>query len=205
MSKVDLVALYFRRELSEAEDEVLARQLTQVPELADRFAELAAQDYAKAGLPEPRWPSRRKRRGLWVWLLAAACAGAWALYSLAPRSVEQVSKAPAAEASAGPVEKAVVTTGPAKPASTAVARPRLKVTAGAAGFSASLSVPRVAILRVLDAQGRVQRELNSDEPGHWSWDGLDSQAKLVPGGRYLFLVVSDGEEFRQWVSVGRRR
>jgi hypothetical protein len=67
----DLIEKFFRSELTEAEDEALAKRLASSEDAAEQFADSAEKAYFSFGLPEPQAPGRLARflRSYWGRLL----------------------------------------------------------------------------------------------------------------------------------------
>jgi len=53
----DLTDDFFKRDLTDTEEDRLAQELESSPEAAGRLLDLADKEYALTGLPDPRWPN----------------------------------------------------------------------------------------------------------------------------------------------------
>jgi hypothetical protein len=208
----DLLQDYFRRDLGAAEDEALAKELAASPELTGRFAALAAQDYARLGLPEPAWPGR-EGRGMkaWLWILAASALGV-GIWMAVPEHEgpavfianedDRVSvEVPQANT---PSQARVESTAPASAALPPLAQ-RLEVRASALGFAVSLEPgPGQGPLSVQDSLGRGVALVALGADGQWLWRGLDAQGRAVPAGSYRLVATAQGRSLVGLVEIARR-
>ena len=69
----DLIEKFFKKDLTEAEKEALAKQLSSSDKAAQKFGEKAVETYRSFGLPEPRWtgPDTLRRApgtSYWKWV-----------------------------------------------------------------------------------------------------------------------------------------
>jgi FlgD Ig-like domain len=199
----DLIEEFFRRDLSEAEQEALNRLLAESPDAASRYENLLEQNYLATGLPLPRLPKGLQTLrfpgggglasgSLWIKILAvsAAAAGA-ALWKFWPHPRPEV-RVPAAQ------------TAPAAPslgdASRTASAPVQPQPAPPSEEGQELSVvvesPQTALVtvRILDAAGREVRALYTGfvRPGRWSfqWNGMLSDGQPAPAGDYRIDVQS---------------
>ena len=180
---------YFKRDLSEAEEAALAEELKASPELAERFADLAASDYRRLGLPLPSRPSYLKP------LAAAGLLGlgliAWWGHESPPAerpnlAVESGSfhavEAPAAQAGS--------------PSSASALLLQVSPVPGG-GFDVRLSSGlALASGEVRDIQGRKVAALRGDGKGGGVWDG-----KAAPGRYRIVAAPAGGEALSKWVEI----
>ncbi len=205
---MDLVKEFFKRDLSEAEEQNLARKLEAFPEEALRLLEGAEAKYRAYGLPEPRSP---RGAGAWSgWLKFAAglasglllailldAMGSWAAQEqAAPQAPSE--RAPAAErerpghparAARRPPEPKAVPEAP-KPRPTAAEavpalEPLLSVTVDVQTGSmlfASLEIMEASplVVSVLDSQGRELSRLYEGRAPAGKW-GFRWDGKLKDG------------------------
>ncbi len=71
----DWIAEYFKRDLTESEEQELSERISASPEEAQRFARLMAEHYRGLGLPEPLWPEKPlppQEGGFWGLVLPLA-------------------------------------------------------------------------------------------------------------------------------------
>lgn len=214
MNAPDLIADYYRRDLSEAEDDALAAELQASPEAAERFAALAASDYKRFGLPEPgeSQEKRRGRKALWA-LLAIVASVALLNQMLSDERAKVVSVPEAGEALrqvSRPEAPVAEETGPEQAVQAAAAPVpvpvRLRVSAESANgpFHVKVEGADAQPLGVFDPAGRPIGRLRATGPRDLSWDGLDASGLAVLPGRYALSVRAGGRELKQWVEIDVR-
>ncbi len=193
----DLAAEYFKRELSQAEEEALAAQLRESPEAAERFLDAAEADYRRLGQPEPRQPFRFTRA---YWLAAAVIMAAGAWMSIRPEAISQ--ELPAYEERSAVLKEDPAPSRPQPGPADSLAKAQLNLRAEGSRFYLSLagSAPSGAAAVVQDGWGRKVRELPKGGEG-WVWDLQDGRGKAVKPGRYLMKLEAQGMKWTRWVDV----
>ncbi len=206
----DLIQAFFVRDLSPEESDLLARTLENSGDDALRFASLGEAAYQATGLPAhhwhganpwgPGWGTAGKGTTLLKILLAAGGLGAawWYFHRPAP-------PIPASLSSIKPVEslQPSVPYCPPKPVQPLSSVP------GMEGKNLQVEVdvaqPGLVTVRVLDPQGAEVRHLYTGflQKGGWrfAWDGLLSDGKAAPEGRYLIEVKSGQGNFTKPVDL----
>lgn len=205
MSAQDLIVEYHRRDLSEAEEESLACLLEESPEAALRFAELAADDYSRFGLPEP---DRGGNNGRWMVLLLLGLGGAWAWTQRpvpAPLAVHTVSEEDGGFSVVRRVAPVSVPAAPVEEAPSAPAAPapslEVRSESAAGPFDILVLNGRASAEGIFDGAGRPVGRLREVNGRHFRWDGRDSAGRLVAAGAYQIRLVSGGKPLRQWVEI----
>lgn len=207
MNAPDLIADFYRRDLSEAEEDALGAQLQASPEAAERFAALAQQDYSRFGLAEPgdSTPGGR-RRAAWVLLLLLA-GGSWLAYglrndrpavTLIPEAREELREVRRPLASAPEPAEAAPATAPVE------AHLRVSADSAKGPFHAKVEGADASALGVFDDAGRPVGRLRTLGPRDLAWDGRDAQGQAVLPGRYALTVRAGGRVLRQWVEIDVR-
>jgi hypothetical protein len=201
-----LVEEYFRRDLSDAEEEQLAKWLETSPEDTQRLIALMEEHYGRLGLqvPEPDW-NQRPLPGFFpkpgfrlfrLWLLAVLAllaALGWVSYGRW-----------FAKPKAAPVPAPVEAPKPQPPKAAAVPP------AGAKTHE-ELSVvvdnprPGLVTVRVLDSQNREIRLLYAgilpEGQRTFTWDGAGADGQVVGPGTYYLVVESGAQKMRKLVHV----
>jgi len=95
----------------------------------------------------------------------------------------------------------------APPAVFAIRRPRPNPTGGTADLSFSLERAGAALLRIVDAGGRLIRsvDLGTLGPGDhaWRWDGLDGRRRPAASGRYFVELRAGGRRAQTRLTLVR--
>ena len=198
----DLIAEHFSRDLSEAEENELAQLIKDSPQEAERFAELAAQDWKHLGLAEPvlrrlKLPKPMHALGG----LALAAVAAFAALHEAPQAPQPRS-----------IEQTIVYTrfGEHKGASGPAQLPgeQLQVIARPGTdkiFTLQLLHPKAIIQSadVYDEEGHRVSALKSTDTREWgwSWNGRNSQGSLAKPGRYELRLQRENGKLSRWVQV----
>jgi hypothetical protein len=228
--KKDLLKEFFKRDLTEAEEEQLARELASGPKKSLRFARLASLAYLKTGLPHagsphggpglgPHWGNLGG--GMTLKILATVAAGGAAVFyysqthrpPLAPPAVR-----PPAERQALVVPTAGKKVGMPAPvpfaAPQASAHPMGMVRPEAYDPTAKyegldLMVERkttgLVTLRVMDPAGKEVRLLYAGilKPGKWHflWEGKLENGDLAQPGTYVIEVQSGSEVLSKQIVI----
>lgn len=193
---------YFKRDLTESEEQQLADRLASDPQDASLFAQSMAAHYKECGLPEPVWPGgalpfpRSRGWKKWLFLLILIPFG-WSYHHWA----SQPSTAP----QGGSVETAPIKTEPQKH----VLDTTSKKPSGTKYQELSVVVNQrqtgLVTVRVVDNQDHLIRTLYAGilKPGNpsFTWDGKTEQGALAPAGRYFVEVKSGKDMFRKEVKV----
>lgn len=193
---------YFKRDLTDAEEQQLADRLAADPQEASLFAQGMAAHYKECGLAEPVWPGGSlpfpRSRGWKKWLfLLLLVPFSWSYHHWA----SQPSSAP----QSGTMEPASGRSTPQKqPAATAPKR-----SSGTKYQELSVVVNQrqagLVTVRVVDAQDNLIRTLYAGilKPGNpsFTWDGKTERGVLAPAGRYFVEVKSGKDLIRKEVKV----
>lgn len=203
MSQIDLIAEHFRRDLSEAEDEALARELAASPEAALRFAGLAEDEYRAFGLPEPPLDGpRRGRLGLW---LLGGVGLLWLAWPKAhgTRLVQMQEAQDGALVVAQPEAPRPVELPQAAEVALPTPRPRLRVSSQTpvGPFQVDVLGADAEAVGISDAKGRAVAAFTVRGPRSFFWDGLDGQGQRVAPGRYALQVRVGDLVLKQWVEI----
>jgi hypothetical protein len=201
----DLIRTFFERDLSAEESLELGRLLENSDQEASRFARIGEEAYLATGLPAHHWP------GGIHWPSGGGLAGKGSSYlALGLTALSLVGlatwwfwpKSPVTTPDSIPVQLPPAQSPAAKSLSSAVVPREVMPLAPVPGLEGSklnvvVDAPHESLVtvRVLDAQGTEARFLYTGflKPGHWSftWDGLLSDGKAAPAGKYTIQVVSD--------------
>jgi hypothetical protein len=206
---------YFKRDLTEAEEEQLAQGLSSSEEDAQRFIGLMESHYRSLGLPEPEWaegplpaffPKSRFRsiwKGLGVLLLLTIVGLGYFLYRSLSQTGELSSQAPLTPAIETPVpEKA----NHAKPKTA----PTTKTSKGRIYEELSVVVdnpqPGLVTVKVKDSSGS---EVNTLYAGilpsgqkTFTWDGKAGNGLVAHPGTYYLEVTSGAHILRKKIHLG---
>jgi hypothetical protein len=221
MSDMDLIADYFTRNLEVGEDAALAALLESSPEAAERFAQLAGEDYRRLGLPVPAVPNPLlgylKMGGLgllvlagllWWWNLPTRTASvAVGVVPSADREVSLPRPVLERHESKRPVEADLEPqTQDRAQDSAGGSQPRLTISMETrqGPFEVRVSGGTAQPVGVLDSAGNLVGRLAPNGPQSWAWDAKGKDGKPVPAGRYRICLLADGQPLRQWVEIERR-
>jgi hypothetical protein len=199
----DLIQTFFERDLTTEESVELGGLLENSDQEAARFAHLGEEAYRMTGLPAHHWPGgihwggglAGKGSSFLAFSLTALSLGGLATWWFWPRSS---AKTPGSISVQIPPAQSPPVKSPAPPAIPRAVMPMAPVP-GLEGKELNVVVDAphesLVTVRVLDAEGMEARFLYTGflEPGHWSftWDGLLSNGKAAPQGKYTIQVVSD--------------
>ena len=195
---MDLIQEFFKRDLSEAEQEALAKLLQESPDAAVKYERLLEQNYLATGLPQPTLPKALQSMphvgggglaaGLTKLLIIGLIAAGFALWKYWPPSKVE---------NPAPIQRPVM-----RPTNPEVKRPA-PIQPEAAGptqegqeLSVLVKTPQRSLVtvRVLNAQGREVRALYAGfvDPGQWAfqWDGLLENGEPASAGNYVIDVQS---------------
>jgi hypothetical protein len=217
----DLAKAYFERDLTEAEEQLLADQIASSPEAALKLAKEARSYYAATGLPSPDWGSTAAGAAtaspgiLKIVLLGVLLTGT-ALYFLSrpsPRALPAVEPPPAPVAVPARTGKTV----PVRHSAPQVSRPaptlapqRLVPGRRYEGLAVIVEQKAAGLVtvRVLDGNGEEVRLLYAGllPPGDWTfeWDGHLQDGGHAPGGLYTVETQSGKTQLQKKISIDPR-
>lgn len=200
----DLIVDYFRRDLDAAEEESLAQLLAASPEAAERFAALAADDYAAMGLPEPAGQAKRR----WLPLIALGLAvggAAAAVWFGRPQASRVAVIAQSEDGDFAVVERpqpqAVDAAPQAAPSDEAAPRLYVQAQTPRGPFDIRVSGAKAEAVGVFNAQGRRIAGLDALDSRRFRWDGRDEDGKAVSAGPYQLRLEAKGRVLKQWVEI----
>lgn len=213
----DLKRDYFHRDLTEAEEESLGREIAASPEAALRFAEEARLSFEATGLPAPRLPREPWAPG--PAFMVAVLAGVLGVMVVGGVWLVHQAQKPDPTALSVPVESTASSLPSLEPESPAQAQAGSKVSAFITPLPASpgaryegLDVlvqrpsPGLVTVRVLDDQGREVRALYAGilQSGVWrfTWDGKVKAGLPAPPGSYRVEVQSGSDRHSREVKLG---
>ena len=202
---------YFKRDLTEAEEEQLAQWLSSHGEEAQRFLGLMEAHYRSLGVPEPGWTEKHLPRFFpkpfyrqtWFKLLCVLAAASAGYSSF--RWWSQ-AKAPALRPGALPIPS-----GPGPQSSPRVSIPKVLPRRTRVELSISVDNPRTGLVtvKVLDGSGKEIRILFAGiMPGGqrtFRWDGKGENGRVAPAGDYCLEVTSGQAVMRKTVHLGAAR
>lgn len=205
---------YFKRDLTEAEEEQLAQLLSSHGEEAQRFIGLMGAHYDALGVPEPEWvekplprffpkPFYRQTWFKVVCLLALAGAGYSTYRWWSQAKIPAFSPSPALTPEASP-EKSGVGPHAASHPSTPKGLPRRT----RMELSISVDNPKAGLVtvKVLDGSGKEIRILFAgimpSGQRTFQWDGKGETGRMEPAGDYRLEVISGQTVMRKTVHLG---
>jgi hypothetical protein len=205
---IDLVQEFFKRDLTEAEQEALSKLLERSPEAASSYERLLEQNYLATGLPQPTLPKGLQSLphpgaggiaglggSIKILLVVLAAAGV-ALWKFWPQTKAEISM-PIQQSAQHILEKHL--TVPVKP----VVKKLVPIQPSAAGpaqegqeLSVIVDAPQRSLVtvRILGPAGNEVRALYTGfvEVGRWDfkWDGLLGNGEAAGPGDYRIDVQS---------------
>jgi hypothetical protein len=207
MNQPSLMEDFFERDLSEAEDEQLAQEISSSMDASQRFAGRMAQAWEQAGLAEPRPPRQLARA--WLWGGGAAALLGLALLAASFHRAEEQPLVLLPQAGPGyrfEAASAIPLALRPQPAGSRSALSQLQVLAEPGkGFIIQVGMGQAgpASLSVEDERGQVLAWLNQGSLGA----GSHSFAWADPGkdGRYRIVLETSQGSSQRWVRVGGSR
>jgi len=205
---MNLVDEYFKRDLTEVEEQQLSAQLSSSPEVADRFARLMGEFYVATGLPEPQWPGKplppQARPSRWwerplVPSVLILLVLAFLLFRLLHPPALPVPEAPPSPSlpAKAPVVKHHA---PAKPIPPAPGKVYEQL-------SVVVNLPQTGLVtvRAVNGQGEAVRTLYVGllPAGQktFTWDGKTDKGSVAPKGDYFIQVQSGQTILKEPVQV----
>ena len=214
----DLIAAFWERDLTDAEDGQLAGVLEASADQAERFADLAGAFYARLGLPEPRWPGEeppRRRGPALLWLVAGltvlAGGGWWAAHRAPPDDdgpdvlLLPPLAAPAATPRPTRSRPRPVAAAPATPTAAPATAPDGGVATDLV-VKIRLAAPTALAVDIFDPPGHhIRRLVAGLYPAgvhRFPWDAADGEGRAVAAGYYRVIIsVAGGGMMDRWVHV----
>lgn len=220
-TETDLIADYFIRNLEPGEDAALAALLESSPEAAERFANLAREDYRRLGLPVPAVPNPllgRLKYGGFGLLVLAGLLWWWnqptrtdaVAVGVVPQSDSEVAlPRPELErhrASRPPAEDMESGADALAPAFQDAVRPHLSISmeSGQGPFDVKVTGGTAQAVGVFDSGGTLVGRLAPAGPQAWVWDAKASAGRPVGPGRYRICLRAGEQPLKQWVEIERR-
>jgi hypothetical protein len=202
----DLVQEFFKRDLSEAEQEALSKLLESSPEAASNYERLLEQNYLATGLPQPTLPKGLQSLphpgaggitslggSIKIFLVVLAAAGV-ALWRYWPQTKVEITTPLQQPVQQVLEERQTVHVKPAEknpaPVQPALAPPNQE----GQELSVVVDAPQRSLVtvRILDPAGKEVRALYTGfvEPGRWNfkWDGLLGNGEAAGAGDYRIDV-----------------
>ena len=207
-----LLEEYFKRDLTESEEEQLAQWLSSHGDDAQRFIGLMEAHYRTLGLPEPGWTEKPLPRffpkpfyrriwfkALCVLVLASSGYLAYRWWFRAQAPALSPSPAPALTPASSP--KPFRNNNPASPVRSSRRKTRMEL-------SISVDNPKTGLVtvKVLDGSGKEIRILFAGimPAGQrtFQWDGKGENSLVAPAGDYRLEVTSGQTVMRKAVHLG---